>query len=87
MESEYLPDLAPLLKASKLRTVATYGVCGIGGAVFGALLGSLVGLSGGWRQDHEARYRAARGTSKFWANMARKQEGKRAGWRGAGKGK
>ncbi|MDI1485631.1 MAG: hypothetical protein OHK93_003820 [Ramalina farinacea] len=71
-KAEHLPDLAPFLKASKLRTVATYGVCGIGAAVLGGLVGSLVGMSGGWRQDHEARRRAARGLAKFWAKEARK---------------
>ena len=43
MELEHLPDLAPFLRSSRLRTVATYGVCGVGGVLAGSLVGGVIG--------------------------------------------
>ena len=76
MEAEHLPELAPFFKYSKLRTAATYGVYGIGGASVGAIIGVTVGQSRMRREDPELSQRIGRASDKLEAYAARKRKGK-----------
>lgn len=73
---EPLPDMAPLMKPSKIGDIATYTLLGAGGVFFGGETGLLTGSLRARQQiaaDRESRDRIQAAFSRFQADALRAQ--------------